>query len=184
MASCPVAQEDVLQLPPETLDCRGGNKFFYSFDGAGVDAGDMDMAPLRLSHPFATYQLANSHRPATPLHSTPHNTFRTDVQAAAARPNCKMKMSASEKMNLPHVAIYYANIINIIYRCQGLSFSRSLSFSFDSRWGGSIPRWLVEFLETSFCDSLRNASSLSPSLSLILKLIAAREQKLLRTKNI
>jgi len=46
-------------------------------------------------------------------------------------------MSASAKMNLPHVAIYYANIINIIYSlCEKL---KKKNFALGSRffWGAS-----------------------------------------------
>jgi len=46
-------------------------------------------------------------------------------------------------MNLPHVAIYYANIINIIYRCYGRD---PLSLpTLVSRWGGSISPWDAGF---------------------------------------
>jgi len=62
-----------------------------------------------------------------------HLTRRTvKVQAAAARRATKWKMSASAKMNLPHVAIYYANIINIIYSlCEKL---KKKNFALGSRF--------------------------------------------------
>lgn len=123
-------------------------------------SGDMNVAPRLLSH--STTVLKELHLTTEPVGHPP----TTKSEAVAARRATKWKMSASAKTNLPHVAIYYANIINIIYSlCEKL---KKKNLALGSRFFFFWRRWVeresplgvtqsLAFFGQAASDSWRNA---------------------------